>query len=265
MVTKTGQKPYASQMDVANFETASPLFNLPYEILVKIGAHVADNAPRDGVLLGRVCKLTHFINHDKISHGKSLNDIINEDGVLQIIWKKVLTTIFKFDGHPPKTLDGIKKWLEDPKNEDQLKKVIRLTLPDSNLNAIPPQITQFAQLQNLDLGDNQIRHLPNFISFLAKLRTFDLNKNKISSLPDSLGKLSKLEWLSLGTNEISSLPDSLSNLSELTTFSLGSNKISSLSDSLSKLTNLKALYLGTHQISSFPDSFSKLTELKILR
>ena len=186
-----------------------------------------------------------------------------EDESLQIIWDKKLSNYFKFKGRSPKTLNEIKLWLADPKNEDQLNKIDNLDLSQLGITVIPYQLTRLSRIQTLFLDDNQIETLPDFLSNFSKLQSLTVNHNSVRCLPESLSKLSQLETLYLDDNQISSFPESFGKLSKLQILSVSFNRLKSLPESFKHLSQLKTIFLDHNKIKSMPEFIGNLTFLEL--
>src|SRR5687767_3224888 len=78
-----------------------------------------------------------------------------------------------------------------------LENIRVLTIYESELTHLPPEIGLMWNLRGLDLRRNQLTSLPAEIGRLENLRMLDLRRNQISSLPPEIGQLHNLRWLVL--------------------------------------------------------------------
>lgn len=147
---------------------------------------------------------------DVPSPEKSLSQ--REDEALQIIWDQNLVRHFRFEGPAPTNLEQIKRWLTNPSTEEARSKIVSLCLDASELEAIPPLLSQLPKLRVLDLSENRIRSIPESLKTLPELQMLDLSENEISSLdffnvnplkPQAM--FPKLDKLKLARNQIKSL------------------------------------------------------------
>ena len=99
--------------------------------------------------------------------------------------------------------------------------------------------------EQLDLYyTRELQGLPDEIGNLANLNKLDLNESSISSLPGSIGQLQNLEELDLSsTIELQGLPDEIGNLANLNQLNLSGSNISSLPGSIGQLQNLRVMTL----------------------
>ncbi len=192
----------------------SPLLQMPEEVLDRIGFWVAtdflveNDAVTNAVLWGRVCVRTHLSSHAG-QVGYILEQVRMENDALQKIWNHISGQVV-FQENPPSTLSEIKAWFNEPLYQGQRSSVKHLDLSNLQLEAIPPQILKFANLETLILDNNQISVIPDLMPLLD-LEYLSLNNNNIRVIPDSLGFCSQLFHLSLNNNKISVIPATLVN------------------------------------------------------
>ncbi|BDD04348.1 leucine-rich repeat domain-containing protein [Aureibacter tunicatorum] len=91
---------------------------------------------------------------------------------------------------------------EFPKELDNLKRLKRLTLPNTGLTTIPDFVYELDSLKSLHLYENSISEIPPQIGQLKNLNRLLLSINDISSLPKEIGDLKQLELLDLRGNPL---------------------------------------------------------------
>ncbi|XP_072970466.1 probable disease resistance protein At1g61300 [Typha angustifolia] len=141
------------------------------------------------------------------------------------------------------------KWMvftdEAPRDKEIWHKAERITLMQSNIEALPPIATT---------------------SFSSKLTTLMLSHNhKLRELGDNLGALVALTYLELSWCGFVQFPKEICGLVQLQHLSLANNEISSLPVELESLVNLKFLILRVNRIHTIPQGvIAKLKSLQVL-
>ncbi|MCA9953848.1 MAG: leucine-rich repeat domain-containing protein [Anaerolineales bacterium] len=145
-------------------------------------------------------------------------------------------------------------------------RVIELEIYSSGSGTLPPQLGDFAYLQNLQLSWQGFSTLPPEIGNLTNLRRLTLSSGNLPTLPPEIGKLTNLRHLALTGNNLTALPPEFYNLVNLTTLDLSGNKLSNFSPEMANLVNLKTLDLSNNRLSSVPPeifTLANLTELDL--
>lgn len=139
------------------------------------------------------------------------------------------------------------------------KNIHTLDLSFQKLTTIPPCIFQLTCLKYLSLHDTNIRVISPDISKLINLEHLYMYSNRIKDFR-ACCNLPNLKKLDLSYNKIVEIPDEIDNLISLKKLSLEFNSISSISPNIGKLCNLKSLILFANYITSLP---SELKNLKL--
>jgi Leucine-rich repeat (LRR) protein len=105
------------------------------------------------------------------------------------------------------------------------EKVFKLSLKNTKLKTLPPDIMRFTNLQILNLGNNKLREIPEEISQLEHLQILILVGNKLRDLPDGFRKLENLKELYLGSNRLSEIPAWVGGLSKLRALDVSYNAL----------------------------------------
>ena len=100
----------------------------------------------------------------------------------------------------------------DPKLMNNLT-VLRLN--NNQLTAVPPQISQWTELEELALGNNQLTALPPEIWRLTTLQRLYLENTRLTTLPLEIVQLTELKELTLGDNQLTALPPEIGQLAIL--------------------------------------------------
>jgi Leucine-rich repeat (LRR) protein len=158
----------------------------------------------------------------------------------------------------------IRAWLADPANAPQLTNIRILSLSNSKLRVIPPEIGFCTQLQVLFLSDNQISSIPPEIGLCAQLQQLFLQNNQISSIPPEIGSCTQLQYFDLYNNQISSIPPEIGSCTQLKRLYFWNNQISSIPREIGSCTQLEQLFLQNNQISSIPPEIGLCSQLKTL-
>lgn len=140
-------------------------------------------------------------------------------------------------------------------------RVVELEIYSSGSGTLPPQLGNFAYLQNLQLSWQGFTTLPPEIGNLTNLRRLTLSGGNLPNLPPEIGNLTNLRHLALTGNNLTGLPPEFYNLVNLITLDLSGNKLNSFSLEITNLVNLKTLDLGSNGLSSVPPEIFTLTDL----
>ncbi|NGX47989.1 MAG: hypothetical protein K1000chlam3_01375 [Chlamydiae bacterium] len=81
-----------------------------------------------------------------------------------------------------------RKWLNDPKIENQLEEVLILELDKLDLHYLPPEITKLTKLERLYLSDNNFTAFPEVILELSPLKGITIDVEKFEALPENVVK-----------------------------------------------------------------------------
>lgn len=144
-----------------------------------------------------------------------------------------------------------------PDSTAQCTQLKFLKLRMTNLNEIPPKISELANLTTLDLHGNSLSSIPSLNS--SNLCELDVSNNNLSELP----ALSKpLEKLNVSHNQLSVLIEKFEEFLRLKEIDASHNKITKLSRTVSSLRDLKRLNLAYNAISVVPDTISSIRSLE---
>jgi internalin A len=156
--------------------------------------------------------------------------------------------------------DGLPALRElQPVEQDQV-----LDLSARGLNALPPEVSQRADLQELNLALNQLTALPPEIGQLTSLQRLWLDGNQLTALPPEVGQLTSLRELSLGRNQLAALPSEVGQLTHLEELSVSGNRLTALPPEVGQLTSLQSLWLDGNQLTALPAEIPRLTSLQTL-
>lgn len=138
-----------------------------------------------------------------------------------------------------------------------------LTICDTKLDEIPPEIASLSNLQNLLLYRNCISKFPR-IETLEKLKVLDLSFNTLTSVPDEINQLPNLSTINLSNNALEAFP-ALSKTSKLIVLNLGGNMLTRFPElNHEELPFLSDLDLKNNRITEIPDSIQNIQTLKVL-
>lgn len=99
---------------------------------------------------------------------------------------------------PTEKTKEIQEWME--KNSEALKNIESISFVNSNLTALPSEITYLQNLEELKLDNNKLSTIPGgIIGSLSKLKILDLAHNGLKALPDEIASL-PLQWLAISDN-----------------------------------------------------------------
>lgn len=140
-------------------------------------------------------------------------------------------------------------------------RVVELEISSNGSGTLPPQLGNFAYLQNLQLFWLGFSTLPPEIGNLTNLRRLTLSGGNLPTLPSEIGNLTNLRHLALTGNNLTALPPEFYNLVNLVTLDLSGNKLNSFSREITSLDSLRSLDLGSNGLSSIPPEIFTLTDL----
>lgn len=153
---------------------------------------------------------------------------------------------------------------ELPKEIGQLANLEKLSLATNNLSALPKEIGLLSKLEILELGENNLSSLPIEIGLLSNLRVLRLSVNQLSTLPIEISQLVNLSELYLNSNQLTAIPSEIGALTKLLMISLGSNQLRALPKEIGEISSLIGLYLNNNQIEAIPEEIGQLTNLEFL-
>ena len=116
-----------------------------------------------------------------------------------------------YKGHILKLIIYDEKLDSLPKNIENLKSLVTVTISRNNLTSMPEQFWNLKSIRNLDLSRNNLTSIPEQIGNLQLVGILDISHNELSSLPKNIGILKSLRSLDASYNNITSLPKSMEN------------------------------------------------------
>jgi hypothetical protein len=136
-----------------------------------------------------------------------------------------------------------------------------LTLVDSWLKTLPPEIASLTDCKTIYLAGNRLRTLPPEIGSLRALVSLHLNSNHLTQLPVAIGDLSALTTLILAENRLNAVPSAIGNLEHLGTLDLGLNRLKRLPKTIGRLQRLRELDLKGNRLTKIPSTIGDLHAL----
>jgi hypothetical protein len=116
---------------------------------------------------------------------------------------------FSFDFYK----DRAKAWREAFDNNGAVKDVKTIELEEVILNALPPEIERFENLEVLKIAATGLSSVPKELGNLPNLKVLDLSGNDLQSIPGELRNLPSLTFLDLRDNsELKEIPTELEEL-----------------------------------------------------
>lgn len=148
---------------------------------------------------------------------------------------------------------------------DNLQKLKVLIMDRTKLKEFPEKICYLKRLERLSMMDTDIEHLSPNINILSNLNFLGLNGTKISEIPDEIGELTKLKGLYLGQTKVKRIPKSLKTLIHLEHLALWETNLEELPEWIDSFSELRGLYLGRDEnLTILPNSIGNLTKLEYL-
>lgn len=203
-----------------------------------------------------------------ISHLQELQKLEKqlEDHALQRLWDALWdqALVGLVDRPKIKTIEEIREWFVEEKNQPILDKVFVLNLRFCNLIQLPKEIFQLRNLEELDLYGNSIEVLPESIKVWKKLRRLNLSYNELTCLPhNGIKYLKRLRDLHVRDNRLDQLPRSIRRLKRLKRLNVEQNYLTQLSQELGQCRTLEVLNIAGNEFSELSPGIKNLTALKI--
>ncbi len=183
------------------------------------------------------------------------------DKALETIWKSIQKNIDFEEERVPDNAEAVRKWLNNPLNQEKIGLITKLDLSEMNLTVLPPEIGKLSQLNMLSLYGNLLTIIPSDIGKLSQLTHLGLSRNRLTTLPSEIGHCSKLTWLHLYKNQLATIPSEIGKLSQLKMLHLEQNRLTSLPPQIGNLSQLTELYLEENRLTSLPPEIGNLSQL----
>ncbi|EEC83166.1 hypothetical protein OsI_28392 [Oryza sativa Indica Group] len=139
---------------------------------------------------------------------------------------------------------------ENLKDEDLLQickmfMLMYLSVRNTRVSKLPPQIKELRILRALDISRTNISEIPSEVWELKHLKMLDLRGTWIRHLPEKVKELTSLERLDISHTKISDLPSGVCRLPSLETLDLRGTLISQLPDQFVQIKRLGHLIVGS--------------------
>ncbi len=119
------------------------------------------------------------------------------------------------------------------------------------------------QLQVLSFRNNQIETLPSQLCNCANLQRLYVQGNLLTTLPNVFGKLKLLIELDLSRNQFTDFPEVLSTVTQLTTLKISHNRLTTLPKSLLRMKSMILLDLESNRFDHPPSVLGKTPWLEV--
>ena len=127
--------------------------------------------------------------------------------------------------------------------------VYRVDLSKKKLDSIPAELFLLPHLQELKFNKNNLTTLPPQISNWKELQRIEIEFNSLDTIPPYLFELTHLKKIDFGYNYITTIPDRISELQELEILALWDNPIFKYSRELIEMPQLKHLDFSNNFMS----------------
>ncbi|KAM4085496.1 hypothetical protein ACJW30_10G032400 [Castanea mollissima] len=161
-------------------------------------------------------------------------------------------------------LSGCSKFVNLPKNLENLENLCLLSLKGAAIEVLPSSVGRLTALRHLNLSDcKNLLCLPSSICSLKMLKHLHLSGcSKFVNLPEHLGNLKSLVELSLKGTAIEALPSSVRCLTALESLDIRNCKnLVCLPHNIGCLFSLRELHLWRNNFVSLPESISQLSRI----
>lgn len=130
-----------------------------------------------------------------------------------------------------------------------------LSLQNSKLTELPPEIGQLTNLKYLYLIGNKLTELPPEIGQLTNLRELYLDGNKLTELPPEIGQLTNLQILHLNRNKLTELPPNIGQLKNLQRLNLDEDQLEKFANKIIQLKNIQFYIFDGERYKTIPSEF----------
>ena len=155
--------------------------------------------------------------------------------------------------------------LEDSKDENEYKDVLKIKLEDSNMSALPESLFSANAVKELKIRGWNLKSMPDLFDNLQTLEILDIELgNECEELPASVFKLKNLKKFKLHGFVITKLHDNMEGLESLEELEIEDLRVEKLPESFKKLKNLKHLHIQYASYDIF-EAISTLTNLETLK
>ena len=154
------------------------------------------------------------------------------------------------------------QWLQD--NSDVVRQVTKLSLNNSYLFNLSPEIGNLKSLEYLTLTTNKLLTLPQQIGNLSSLKVLWIGGNRLTKLPPEIGNLTSLRTIDVLNNQITELPHQIGNLTSLKVLLAEGNRLTKLPSEIGNLRSLICLRVAHNHIQELPSQIGKLNALEFL-
>ena len=156
-----------------------------------------------------------------------------------------------------------------PDEISTLQKLEHLTLKKNNVAAIErEQFKGLKSLRTLNLSRNALtaQNISSDTFDSEELNTLDLSHNELKEVPEGVGKAKSLLVLNLSHNQLEQIPSQLlMNVTDLLNLDVSYNNLEAMPPQLRRLTNLQTLVLSNNPLSHFQiRPLPAMTELQTL-
>jgi len=134
-----------------------------------------------------------------------------------------------------------------PEGINKIQCITKLEIT-SLLRTLSIELFQLTRLNSLTLYDTKLSHIPPQIGQLTKLKELHFKRSRLTSLPSEIGKLPLLEKFSVSHARLQSLPVEISHLKWLKELDFSYNVLITIPDSLVKLRKLTHLQFQQNPI-----------------
>lgn len=139
--------------------------------------------------------------------------------------------------------------------------VVVLNLRQTEIIAVPRELSRFRKLRYLNIMKNGITELPAHVFTSTELREIAGRENKIERIDKKIGRLKRLVWLDLSKNKLTHIPN-LGKLDGLEMLALNENSLTVFPEGITDLKHLKTLNLDKNQITLLPDDLKRQSTLE---
>lgn len=144
-----------------------------------------------------------------------------------------------------------------------------LTIQNTNITSLPPQIGLVNIVRNVVIMDNKLlTSLPMEIGNWGANSTkiVKLDRNGLTSLPSTIGNWTELEALSASGNKLTTVPKEIQNFDHgyFQRVDLSNNMIDSLPIEIGGIANLRILLLNNNRLTKFPAGVFNFSQLGTL-
>lgn len=209
----------------------------------------------------------------KITDKDNLKKLTTEGKYLQKVEKLVLmdiedvvipSQISEMCAVKELTLDALEGDSFVPKEIGDFKNLITLKVAETELESLPPEIGELANLKTIYISRNEnLQSLPFSVAKLNRLENITIRYNPSLRIPPAIFSHKSIKSVIILGQNLKDVPNEIWNLKNITKLELADNHLTKISEKINKMNSLEVLHLSQNNLGSIPplNNLDRLTEI----